>query len=267
MKLTDAQIATFEREGLVLIPELFSPRETSVLRRALLEVIDSGGPGVELDGGGAVRMVLGVHLEHAAFRVLSRHPRLVVPGRQLLGGPIYVHQSRVNVKPALGRSTAAGYPWHQDFSTWHLRDGMPQPRALVTFTFLDEVTACNAPLMIIPGSHRDGILGLTSDRRDPDAYYETPPEWVAKAAERGGVEAVMAPAGSVALMHCSLVHGSGENISPLRRALCSLIFNAVDNRPERRDQPERYVSKNPTPVEPLEDDSLMRLGARGVDPP
>ena len=262
MQLTDAQMTTFEREGFLLIPEVFSPPETAVLQEALLEVCDPQHPSVVLDEGGAVRMVHGVHREHAAFRALAHHPRLIGPSRQLLGSPVYLFQSRLNVKPAFGRSAASGYPWHQDYSTWHFRDGMKQPQALVTFTFLDEITACNAPLMVIPGSHRAGVLGLENGQRGASGYFETPATWISKLAEEGGIEAAMAPAGTVALMHCNLVHGSVENISPLRRALCSIVFNAVDNRPQATDQPERYVSRDHAPVEPLEDDCLLRLGTR-----
>lgn len=254
MELTEEQVAIYERDGLVLLTELFSPRETAVLRRALDEVLDIERPAVLLDDDGAVRMVHGIHLEHRAFRVLSRHPRLVEPCRQLLGDAVHLYQSRLNVKPALGRSTAPGYPWHQDFSTWQVEDGLAEPRAIVSFTFLDDVSAVNAPLMVLPGSHRTG--NLSSERDAASTYCQTPIEWIARAAEARGVEAVMAPAGSVAFMHCSLVHGSTENISPLRRAICSLVFNAVDNPPTVFDRPERFVSRDVTPVETLGDDCL-----------
>lgn len=259
MRLNPDQVEAFDRAGILLIPDVFSPAELTVLERALAEVADPRRPGVVLDEGDTVRMAHGIHRDHPVFRALARHPRLVAPSRRLLDGEVYVYQSRLNLKAGLGRRPAAGYPWHQDFSTWHLRDGLPEPRAVVSFTFLDPVTACNAPLMVIPGSHRGGILGLSEVRsEEPFRQIHISPELLAEQAERGGVEALLAPAGSVAFMHCNLVHGSTENISPLRRALYSVVFCAADNRPGRFAMSERYVPRDATPVRPLADDCLLR---------
>lgn len=262
MVLSEEQVEAFERLGGLLIPGLFSAEEAGVLRQAMAEMSDPAKDSVLLDAAGGLRMVYGLHRDHGAFDALSRHPRLAGPCLQLIGAPIYVYQSRLNIKPGLDRSAAPGYPWHQDFSTWHLRDGIPDPRVLVTFVFLDDVTACNAPLMYIPGSHHETALGLSRERPEDGAYYETPSDRVARAAGEGGVEAALGPAGSVFLMHCNLVHASGENISPLRRALCSMIFNAVDNQPTVvAEQPEVLVARDYTPIELLDDDCLLRFAA------
>src|SRR6185295_4893183 len=107
---------------------------------------------------GMVRLSHGAHLYNDAIRRLSLHPRLVRPAQRLLETDFHIYQSRLTIKPGMSDVAASGWVWHQDFSTWHRADGMPQPRAIVTFTFLDDVTAANAPVLVIPRSHDRGLL-------------------------------------------------------------------------------------------------------------
>jgi len=259
MTLNESQLARFGRQGFLLLEEVFSPEEVGVLTAALPEVADPQRTEAVLDRkSGTVRMAHGIHSLSDAFRRLAFHPRLVGLAERLLGGPVYVYQSRLNLKAPFRESAAAGYPWHQDFSTWHFRDGLPEPRALVTITFLDEVTACNAPVMVFPGSHRAGLLG---QREQGGEFLQVVlgPDLLQDLAAAGGVEAVTGPPGAVLLMDCNLVHASTENISPLRRALCSVIYSALDNQPSRVERDDRYVPREITAVQPLEDDCLRTL--------
>src|SRR5690606_6141275 len=76
---------------------------------------------------------------------------------------VYVHQSRINLKPAFrGRD----FYWHSDFETWHIEDGMPRMRALSFSIQLTENRSDNGSLMIVPGSHRHflGCVGRTPER-------------------------------------------------------------------------------------------------------
>ena len=56
------------------------------------------------------------------FRRLGRHPRLVAPVQQLLGGDIYMHQFKINAKAAFDGDV---WQWHQDYGTWSRDDLMP----------------------------------------------------------------------------------------------------------------------------------------------
>jgi L-proline 4-hydroxylase len=251
--LTPARRAAFERDGCIFCPRVFSAVEVAALEAGLAGITDPSRPGVRVEAAsGTVRMSHGAHAYSETFRRLTRHPRLVAAARELLGGDVYLYQTRLNLKAGLSRVPAGGYPWHQDFSTWHLRDGMPEPRAVVVFVFLDDVTACNAPLLVVPGSHRAGLLD-DGDRAagDGGAYRQVliSPERLRALVERQGMAAQTGPRGSVLLMHCNLVHGSTENISPLRRALYSVVYNAVDNR---------VTAEDCRPVTPLADDCLLQ---------
>lgn len=256
LQLDTAQLDEFDRRGYLLLEGAFTAAELDRLEADLPAITDRERARVVLDGAsGTVRMVHGSHLTNDAFARLARHPRLVHPVEQLLGGPVYVYQSRLNLKEGLKSRPSQGYPWHQDFSTWNSRDLLPEPRAVVVFTFLDDVTACNAPLMVIPGSHRDGLL--PEGESTTGTYREIAPDTLARLAAREGVAAGLGRRGTVLLMHCNLVHGSTENISPLRRALYSLVYSAADNRPASRERGEHYAAQDFTPVVALADDCLL----------
>ena len=103
--------------------------------------------------GDVVRTAFAVHTYNAVFARLVRHPRMIEPVDQMLGGPVYIHQFKINGKAAFDGDV---WQWHQDYGTWAADDDMPEPRAMNLAVFLDEVNEFNGPLMFIPRSHRPG---------------------------------------------------------------------------------------------------------------
>src|SRR5690606_38632279 len=88
-------------------------------------------------GSGALRSLFAPHRHSAIIAALARDPRLLDIAEHLLGGPVYLHQARVNYK--LGLSGAPFY-WHSDFETWHAEDGLPRMRTLSISVALTENT-------------------------------------------------------------------------------------------------------------------------------
>lgn len=248
MKLTNAQIAEFQQRGYLFFPALFSPEEVEVLRRAVPDLLAREGPEVlREDDGEGVKMVFGAHLYHETFRRLSLHPRLLAPSEQLLGSAVHVFQARLN--PKMGFS-GGGWGWHQDFNQWYRHDGMQKPRALMAAVFLDEANACNAPLMVIPGSHQRGHF-YVPERMEIDL------DTIREMVDEGGIEALVGPAGSVALLDCVTVHGSTPNMSPWSRWIFYLNYNSVENREIEARRAVHHCSTDFTPLEPLADDCLL----------
>ena len=251
MRLSQEQAAHYDRYGYLFFHRLFGPDEVAQLRDAVPGVIATGGAGLMREStAGAVRLVHGPHLTHELIGRLSRHPRLLAPARQLLGTDVYTFQSRLVMKDGIGRHSHPGYPWHQDFSTWYDTDGMPEPRALVFAVFIDEVTACNAPVLLVPRSHRHGIL----------RHYDEPeitPTKLAELVEENGIVAQLGAPGSVLLIHPNLVHASGPNISPLRRAFYYIIYNSVTNLCVKNVRKPHHSNPDVTPLVALEDDCLL----------
>jgi len=259
MELNARQVADYERQGYLLMPNLLDGDETAALQRALPDVLGRRGPEVvrEQDSPDAVRLAFGAHAYSEAFRRLSLHPRLLHPVRQLLGDEVYLHQSRINPKPGFGEGGA--WAWHQDFPPWHAIDGMPEPRCVMASVFIDDCTAVTSPLLVLPGSQRHGLLSSSAHADTVGRGYDLQNidrSILSELAEAHGIEALVGAAGSVALVNCNVVHGSADNASPWRRAIAYLIYNAVGNACASSERPWYQNNRDFTPLRALDDDCL-----------
>jgi ectoine hydroxylase len=265
MKLSAQQLADFETRGYVTVPALFSPEEVRVLKAALEDVKRrTDRPEVVRERtNDAVRLIYGAHRFDEVFRRLVHHPRWIEPARQLLGGDIYLHQLRINPKAAFD---GQGWWWHQDYATWRFEDGMPSPRALMIGVFLDDMTAANGPLMVIPGSQRHGHIEDTSPDQDATGYtvMDLPKTLIAQLVRDGGIEAVTGPAGTVLFMHCNLVHGSVGNITPFERTIAYLNVASCENRTTKHDRAPWFCNRDFSPLQTLGDDCLLVSSAAAV---
>ncbi len=262
MKLNDAQIADFDEQGYLFFPGLLDSDEVAILQRATPEILNREGPEVirEKDDPTAARLAFGAHLYSEPFRRLSLLPRLVNPVLQLLKDDAYLHQSRLNPKPGFGGG--ASWDWHQDYPPWHKIDGMPEPRCIMASVFIDDCTAVTSPLLIVPRSHRHGLLDskLHKDAEGEGyALHHIDHATLERLAEESGIEALIGPAGSLALVHCNVVHGSANNVSPWRRAILYLIYNAVSNACTGTERPWYQNNRDFTSLRPLDDDCLKAL--------
>jgi len=211
------------------------------------------------EGSEAVRLVYGAHRFDEAFERLGRHPYLIRAAEQLLGAEgVYIHQSRLNPKAAFEGSV---WEWHQDFATWHDRDGLQEPRALMVAVFIEDVSAANAPLLIVPGSHKGGLVHEANDNREAGGFtlFTIPPATLARLADGPGIAAQVGPAGSVLICHSNIVHGSANNITPWPRTIFYLNVAACDNPPTNFQRAEHHCTRDWSPIEPLGPDCLRDL--------
>jgi len=102
---------------------------------------------------------------------------------------------------------------------------------------------------------RDGFF-IVERMFSPAEDVTIQPDTLREMAQRGDAAALTGPAGTVAFMHCALVHSSTENISTERRALFALMFNPVDNRPQHLRR-EPYTPAQVEPLRPLADDCVL----------
>jgi len=264
MRLTDQQKETFHEKGWIVVPGAFSSDEVGVLNQAVDRLTTHDGPEVAREPGGAPHVVYGMHLLDDRMSALAHHPNIVETSEALLGSQVFVHQSRVNVKQTDGSIVK----WHQDFGTYHRVDGLPDPRGLMIGVFLNDINACNAPVLGIPGSHRHGIVSEAF--RDPTSEdfetvskyrYDIPKETISSLVDEHGLESIEGPAGSLLLMDMTVVHGSSVNITPLRRVILYLNVSTVDNRGETYERPEYYAARDFSPLISEGDDCLRKFAA------
>ena len=258
--LTEDQIRQFHEDGYVVLPDQFSPSEVALLAGEARTILATDRTEVvrEKDGRTA-RTAFAAHHYNDAFARLGRHPRLIEPAMQLVDGPVYIHQFKINAKAAFDGDV---WQWHQDYGTWARDDLMPEPRALNVALFLDDVTACNGPLMFIPRSHREGKLEAGHDLETTSyPLWTLDNDTVARLAEEGGMVAPTGKAGTVLLFHCNLVHASPSNISPWNRTIVYVSACHVENHIRRFQRPEWIAHRDFTPIDCLDDDCLAAPAA------
>jgi ectoine hydroxylase len=256
------ELAGFDRDGFLAIDQLITPDEVSVYHAELARLIDD--PTMRADERSIVeprsqeiRTIFEVHKISELFAKLAADPRVVGRARQILGSDVYVHQSRINVKPGFG---ASGFYWHSDFETWHAEDGLANMRTVSVSIALTKNHDTNGGLMIMPGSHKTflGCAGATPkdnykrSLQMQDAGIPSD-ETLTSLASDYGIRLFTGEAGSATWFDCNAMHGSGDNITPFPRSNVFIVFNSVENTavepfaaPIRR--PEYIGARDFTPV-------------------
>jgi ectoine hydroxylase len=267
--LSEHQLRGYRKNGFIQLRGLLSETEASGLLHEANKLVEASGrerrpEAVYEPDGRDVRSVFRVHRINRVFDRLVRDGRLLDVARQILGSDVYVHQSRVNLKPGYAGKE---FYWHSDFETWHVEDGMPRMRAVSCVVLLTENNEFNGPLMLVPGSHMHYISCI--GRTPADHYkkslrrqeYGVPdPTSLDFLVDRGGLQSAKGPAGSVLFFDCNAMHGSSSNISPFPRANLFCVYNSVENH--LRD-PQDGLRPRPEFVAARDDVALLER----VEPP
>ena len=156
MRWTEEQLAEFDRNGVLFVERLFTDKEVTALNSELPKILRREGPvNLKEQKSNSIRSAIAPHHSSELYKRLSLHPRIIEPAMQYLGGPVYLHQFKVNTKNAHDGEI---WHWHQDYRTWFEDDGMPEPNIINAALFLDDVTEFNGPIMFVVGSHKLGMI-------------------------------------------------------------------------------------------------------------
>ncbi|MGW0736191.1 ectoine hydroxylase [Streptomyces sp. NPDC002851] len=233
-----AELSAFDRDGFFQVDELVSENEVGTYQAELDRLVND--PTMRADERSIVepksqevRSIFEVHKISEVFAKLAADPRVVGRARQILGSDVYIHQSRINVKPGFG---ASGFYWHSDFETWHAEDGLANMRTVSVSIALTENYAFNGSLLLMPGSHKTflGCAGATPkdnykrSLQMQDAGIPSD-EALTKLSDEFGIAQWVGKAGSAVLFDCNTMHGSGDNITPFPRSNVFFVFNSVEN--------------------------------------
>jgi ectoine hydroxylase len=237
--LSQQQIDDYAENGFMVLEDLFSDVEVKMFQQELErlrqdEKVKQSGETITEPDSGELRSVFRVHENSALFKKLVADSRLAEVARYVLNDDVYIHQSRLNYKPAF---RGKEFYWHSDFETWHVEDGMPRMRALSMSVTLTENFEYNGPLMLVPGSHRQfaACAGETPEEHfkaslKKQEYGVPSDEQLKKMVDSGGIVTASCKPGSVIVFDCNVMHGSNSNITPEPRANLFFVYNALSNR-------------------------------------
>ncbi|HFD3890617.1 phytanoyl-CoA dioxygenase [Serratia marcescens] len=255
-------IECYRKHGFNIIESLYTRQEVRVLNAETQRLMqqDSEGRVLESDGK-TVRSINGPNIYSELFEDLASDARLLGCAEKLLGGPVYVHQYKINTKQAF---QGQNWEWHSDYWFWKKEDGMPEPKALTAVIFLDEVNDFNGPMLLVPGTQDDVLIDDIHDRpygeidggdnwaitTAQNLKYRLSETYLRKKIEAKGIVAAKGRAGDVMFFHCNLLHCSSANSSPWDRKAVFISYNPVSNAlcavPSPR--PEFMASRQFTPL-------------------
>lgn len=232
--LTQEQRDQFWQDGVLVVEDAVTPVELANLREVFSEWVDEsrlhdtdygetldGRPRFDLEPGHtpdapALRRVQSPEEVSDVYVAVMRNSRMADIAAELVGPAIRFHHGKVNSKLP---GAATKVKFHQDFPF----QPMTNDDVVTALLFVDDVTLENGPLEVVPGSHKGPLYTLWHDGvftgAVADEIVEQNQENIIKCTGK---------AGSVCLMHSSLLHGSAPNLSDAPRTLYIATYYAED---------------------------------------
>jgi len=228
----------YERDGFVLLKNYVKKQECKKAlewlnkknKNKIAKSWTEKEPGVEA----AVYFV--VHKKKNLISNLINNPKIMELASFLANDDVYIYSSKVNFKAAW--CGAVEY-FHQDLAYWKHR-GYPRNDMFSVMIFLESHNDQNAPLNIIPKTHKLGFInhkpfininGLSKSM--------VPPKKLSKLEKKYGIHRINAEPGDVLFFHMGCVHGSGHNISPNSRTIVLSQINTFSNKPKNVEKNSR----------------------------
>src|ERR1700690_3878600 len=158
----DAVAAQFQRDGFVILENVFSQAELDPISEKIQGVIDGRvdyvpesdriyEPGSDPP---RLRNAFRLHQYNGFFLDVARNPRVVEVMETLLGAPLRLYGSQLFAKPA---RVGTAVPLHQDMPYWPF----DPPELISAWIALDDSSVANGCVRFVAGSDRLGVLSHT----------------------------------------------------------------------------------------------------------
>lgn len=236
--VTPAQVASYGREGFLVVPGLLGAAEVAELRRETVAVfrgergtVDGLLPVAPGESDDAVmRRYVAIHFPHKLSPLVRRflaQQRIVEVLTRIVSANVKCMQSMLFVK-APGKP---GQSWHQDEYYIPTRDCS----LTGAWIALDDATVANGCLWVIPGSHRPAWI-MPRSANASDEYQDVDAVDVS-AWPPGCAVPVEVKAGAVVFFNGYLLHSSLRNrtAGSFRRALVNHYMSAESMLPWDQD--------------------------------
>jgi phytanoyl-CoA hydroxylase len=250
--LTEEQLALYDREGYLVLPQLLNDEEMAPGREAMQQKVAMIADELYADGLIGDKLVdasfetrlarLFENLTDKAFLRYGRSWRDRLPGyyhlmcnpkildavESLIGPEIFANPV-YNVRPKVPKVAAGIVPWHQDKSYW--TDAKASPVITVWIPLVD-ATHENGCLHVIPRTHKTRVLSYHSETYTGTGYTELDDEHVSP--HRKEIVALPLAAGGAILFNDRFIHSSTANNSNHVRWSVDLRYQPVDQDPMPR---------------------------------
>ena len=227
--LTDAQVAAYRRDGYLAVPRFLDRDRVDALRRLTDAFVERSRTVTRSDAlfdldprhtpaTPVLRRIKNPADNDPLYRWLALESPIVDLVSELIGPSIRFHHSKLNLK---GSHLGAPVEVHQDAAFYpHSNDDV-----LAVGLLLDDATADNGAMAVLPGSHHGPIY----------THFDTQGRFVGcmraedtARLDRSGATLLDLPAGSIHIHHYRLIHWSAPNTSSGDRRLLINSYAAAD---------------------------------------
>jgi ectoine hydroxylase-related dioxygenase (phytanoyl-CoA dioxygenase family) len=227
--LTDEQVASYRRDGYLAIPRFIDADRVEALRRVTDAFIERSRRVGKTDAvfdldprhsptAPVVRRIKNPADHDPLYAWLSLESPILDVVAALIGPSLRFHHSKLNLK---GSHLGAPVEVHQDAAFYpHSNDDV-----LAVGLLLDDATADNGAMAVLPGSHHGPIYSHFDARGRFVGCMQ--PDDIARL-DRSRAVLLALPAGSIHIHHYRLIHWSAPNTSPGDRRLLITSYAAAD---------------------------------------
>jgi ectoine hydroxylase-related dioxygenase (phytanoyl-CoA dioxygenase family) len=217
--------ARYDRDGFVVIPDVISREECLQLKAEGLRVLkEHASP--------KATVYVGVAAASDVFYKLASDPRIIEYLKPLMPDGIMFMSDKFVFKSGEQRF---GTPWHCDEAYWH----GTRPKISIWIP-LDDVTAANGALRVIPGGHKQNWEHANEIKKETNGEFFN---YIGKLQnEAPGEITCEMSAGSLLIFSDLLPHASTENTAGADRyAIISTYHSPVQEEPFDLQFPARHV--------------------------
>jgi phytanoyl-CoA hydroxylase len=241
-QITPENIASYQENGYLVIPDFLSPQELSlwrddvddaVARREDRKLANSDWRSGDSYYDNVFIQRINLWMDHDGMRRLMLDARLGQMATQLAGvDGIRIWHDQALIKQPWGNPTA----WHLDDPYWSFssRD------AISIWVALDDATLENGCLYFLPGTHKLATYDNSGIGQNMGDLFKVYPDWRTR-------QSVAAPmkAGSCSFHNGLVAHAAGANMTPgFRRAMtCAYMPDGSTFNGQQNVLPDAHIAR------------------------
>ncbi len=255
--LTAEQIATYQKDGCVLIKDFLSNEEVKKLQDIAFEDGAMRKHAFDLNDqtGKKTKLTLWYKPGNDTYGLLTKSNRIIASVNELMDGDSAVchfHSKLMQKEPKVG----GAWEWHQDYGYWYKNEFLLPEQMMSVMIAITDANKANGCLQVIKGSHKMGRIehGFAGEQVGASQHYV---DLALKTMELAYVEI---KAGDALFFHSNILHRSEANTSDTARWSLISVYNRAANIPYNEPSQSSTV-----PVEIVPDEALLKWDTGSID--
>jgi len=256
-KLTAAQIATYHKDGCLVVKDFLSKEEVKKLQDIAFEdgVMRKHAFDLNDQTGKKTKLTLWYKPGNDTYGLLTRSNRIIASVHELMDGdsPVcHFHSKLMQKEPKVG----GAWEWHQDYGYWYKNEFLFPEQMMSVMIAITDANKANGCLQVIKGSHKMGRIehGFAGEQVGASQHYV---DLALKTMELVYVEI---KAGDALFFHSNILHRSEANTSDTARWSLIAVYNRSANVPYNEPSQSSTI-----PVEIVPDEALLKWGTGSID--